>query len=56
MALPHATYLDAENAKPLTQEECQNFKPEDYKTKKFIIECDLFAPQDLQFVPLSIKT
>jgi hypothetical protein len=56
MSLPHASYLDSEKSKPLTVTECENFNPENWKTKKFIIECDIFAPKELQFVPLSIKT
>jgi len=38
-----------------TEEQCSTFRPEDYSEKKYIIECDLYAPKSLQFVPLSVK-
>ena len=56
MYLPHASYLDAENTFALTSDQCATFNPQEWTTKKFIIECDLYAPKDLQFVPLAFKT
>lgn len=56
MYLPHASYLDTEKCYALTTEQSETFDPQQWRDKKFIIECDLYAPRDLQFVPLSIKT
>ena len=56
MSLPHASYLNTKKLKVLTPEECKNFNPKKYAKRKYIIECDLYAPSSLEFVPLSFKT